>query len=246
MSDINAPIPYRWNLGWGSGVCGKPIVNPLLKAVIESDIAEMDRLAALGATLHACDANTLRRVLHHKVTSYVVMKWLLRHGLSRVDPDPVRLDAQSSLCPNGYSWGLIGRAYYLKAYEVMDLLAAHGFREFYCYDPMWSDGWEADKHILRNGDERGLKILLENGYVFEDSRFYRPYFQRYVMERPQVRRKSIGLDFCNTGREVPLPAYERVPLIFGRREAQARNARLREDYEDRVRARREFLQCHGK
>lgn len=34
MADINAPISYRWTLGWGSEVPGEPVVNLLLKVVI--------------------------------------------------------------------------------------------------------------------------------------------------------------------------------------------------------------------
>lgn len=34
-------------------------------------------------------------------------------------------------------------------------------------------------------------------------------------------------------------------MIFGRKEAKARNARRREDYEDRARAHREFVQAYG-
>lgn len=250
MANINSPIPYQWRLGWGEGVGGQPIVTPLLKAVIEKNLPEMERLAAQGASLKASDKTTLRRILFHVADCYPVMEWLVKHGVSRIGHD---LDVNGNngindaqcLSPAGYSWGLTARAYYLKAYDVMDLLAAHGFDNFTCYDLGWDEAWEADDHILRKGDAKGLKVLLENGYVFQDFPFYRKYYELYVLGRAQVRRRTIGLDHCKFSKSVPSPRYEDEPLIFGRKEAKARNARRREDYEDRARAHREFVQAYG-
>ena len=247
---INQPIPYRWQLGWGEGVGGRPIVTLLLKAVIEKNVVEMERLAAQGASLKSSDPTTLRRILFHVADSYPVMKWLVDHGVSRIGHDLDRngnngINDAQCLSPAGYMWGLTARAYYLKAYDVMDLLAAHGFDNFTCYDLGWADSWEADDHILRTGDPVGLKVLLENGYVFQDYPFYRRHYENYVLGRAQVKRKTIGLDGCKFRTSVPSPRYEDEPLIFGRREAQERNARRREDYEDRVRAHREFAKSYG-
>ena len=125
----------------------------------------------------------------------------------------------------------------------MDLLAAHGFNDFRCYDDfLWDGYWEADDHILREDDPKGLKVLLENGYVFSDLPFYRKYYELYVLDRPQVKRKTIGLDNWKFKESVPEPKYEAEPWIFGRKEAKERNARRYEDYEDRVRAHSEFVQ----
>ena len=41
----NEPIPYRWTLGWDEGmVSPRPTVNRLLKAMIEKNANEMERL----------------------------------------------------------------------------------------------------------------------------------------------------------------------------------------------------------
>ena len=43
--DINEPISYRWTLGWDEGmVSPRPTVNRLLKAMIEKNANEMERL----------------------------------------------------------------------------------------------------------------------------------------------------------------------------------------------------------
>ena len=50
--DINEPIPYRWTLGWDEGmVSPRPTVNRLLKAMIEKNANEMERLFQQGASV---------------------------------------------------------------------------------------------------------------------------------------------------------------------------------------------------
>lgn len=179
------------------------------------------------------------------------MEWLVRHGVSRIGNDidvngNNGINDKQCISPAGYLWGLTARAYYLKAFDVMDLLTAHGFDNFTCYDQGWSSSWDADDHILRTGGPKRLKVLLENGYVIGTFTVYeRRHYENYVLGRPQVRRKTIGSDSCKFSKSVPAPKYEDEPLIFGRKEAKARNARRREDYEDRVRAHREFVQAFG-
>lgn len=149
------------------------------------------------------------------------------------------INEKKCISPYGFFWGLTARAYYLKAYDVMALLAANGFDEFACYDKGWNDTWYADKHIWRTGDLKALRILLENGYVYDLAS------EKYILGRPQVRRKTIGLDPAKFHKSISPPKYEDEPLFFGRKEAKARNARRREDYEDRVRAHKEFQNSFG-
>ena len=251
MNSIDEAISYTWTLGWGEQLSKwKPIVNRLLKAIIEENVAEIDALLAEGASLKACDSITLRRVLYHVADNYPVMARLVANGVSRIgnDIDTIGnngINDVKCLTPSGYRWGLTARAYYLKAYDVMDLLAANGFDDFACYDNGWDETWEADDHILRTGDEKGLKILLENGYVFSCSPFYRSQYEKYVLNRTQVKRKTAGLDPLKFKNAAPQLSYEEEPLLFGRKEAKARNARRREDYEDRVRALKEFRDAFG-
>lgn len=247
MVNINAPIRYKWNLGWGEGIGqDRPVVNLLLKAIIEKNVVEMDKLYKQGASLKACDKTTLRRVLFHVVDNYPVMEWLVKHGVSRIGRDVDingnnGINDEISISPAGYQWALAGRAYYLKAYNVMNLLCAYGFSEFGCYEEGWEDTWYADRQIFRTGDEKAIKILLENGYIFDDWRDY----EKYVLPRSQVKRKTIGLDPLKFSRGIPTPSYETVPLLFGKKDVERRNKRRQEDYEDRVRAYKEFINAFG-
>lgn len=251
MGNINEPIPYNWTLGWGRGCTGRPVVNRLLKAVLDNDVDEMDRLFAQGATLRACDPTTYKRVLYHVAGNYPVMVRLVQHGLSRVGRDAERYGDNGTnplqcMTPSGCFWGLIARAYRLGAYNVMELLARNGFNEFDYYDKGWPDVRRADVEMLQSGDERAIRILLEHSYDRWDAGpFYRRQYENYVVNRTQIRRKSIGLDDCKFYNGPGSPRYEEVPLLFGRKDAQARNARRREDFEDRVRAYREYKASFG-
>lgn len=251
MNQINEPIYYNWKLGWGDGIgSSQPIVNPLLKAIIEKDVNEMDRLFAAGASLKKCDQTTFRRALFHVIDSYPVMCRLVKHGFSRIGHDIDSLgnngiNDQECLTPGGYRWGVIARAYYLGAYDVMDLLASHGFNHFNCYTEGWADSEDMDYVIFKKDDRKAIQILLENSYDIGVGPFYRRCYEKYVINQPQVRRKSIGLE-DNIFRITPqMRSLEKVPLIFGRKEAIYRNSRRREDYEDRVRAFNEFKATYG-
>ena len=247
MENINETIPYNWKYGWEGLSEPAPKVNRLLKAIIERNIVEMSSLVEQGASLKESDKTTLSRIIFHVMDSYPVMEWLVKHGVSRIGHD---LDAagnngineKNCISPYGYSWGLSGRAYYLKDYELMNLLCQHGFDDFGCFDEGWANTFYADSYILKEGDEKGLKILLENGYVIS---FWQDY-KKYVLNRSQIIRKSIGLDSCLFRKKVePKPQYEKVPLLFGKREVQRRNRRRDEDYADRLRVHSEFISSYG-
>ena len=124
MYEINEPIAYNWTLGWSvDGMSNpKPIVNRLLKAIIEKDICQMENLYRKDATLEEANKETFERILYHVIDTYDVINWLVQHGMS--------CDVFSyCIEPDGYIWGLMARAWYLHAYDVMDLLAYHGFNE---------------------------------------------------------------------------------------------------------------------
>lgn len=251
MYSIDEPINYNWQLGWGEGI-GEPypVVNRLLKAIIDKDVNEIDKLFAAGASLKNCNKATFQRVLYHVVDSYPVMCRLVKHGFSRIGHDIDSLgdngiNDQECLTPGGYRWGVIARAYYLGSYDVMDLLASHGFNKFNCYTEGWAESEYMDYIIFKKDDRKAIKILLENSYNNWDGLFYGRCYEQYVLNQPQVRRKSIGLEgniFRITPQMMPL---EQVPWIFGRKEAIYRNNRRREDYEDRVRAFNEFKLAYG-
>lgn len=76
--DINEPISYRWTLGWDEEgmISPKPTVNRLLKAMIEKNVGEMERLFQQGASLKKTDKETLRRVFYHVLDDYDVVACL--------------------------------------------------------------------------------------------------------------------------------------------------------------------------
>lgn len=251
MTDVNAPIQYNWRLGWNGVSEPYPVVTPLLKAILEKDMNKVNELEKQEASLKACDKTTFGRIVFHVADNYPVMEWLVNHGMSRIAKDidvngNNGINEEKCISPHGYQWGLPARAYYLKAYDVMDLLCAHGFSDFCCYDEGWEDTWYADNYIFNIGDERAINILLSNGYIFGSNVKGCQYYEKYVLNRNQVKRKSIGLDNCKWGDGIPRPKYEDVPLIFGKKEVIARNNRRREDYEDRVRAYNEFVSAFGR
>lgn len=256
MANINDPIRYDWKLGWREMGSPYPKVTRLLKAVIEKDVEAMNYLAARGASLKASDEPTLQRIIFHVIDSYPVMKWLVDHGMSRMGRD-IDVNGNNGIndncCirPSGHFVSVTALAYHIKAYDVMDLLCAHGFDELDYYDPKGVE-YCVDKEIFKNGDKEGRRILLENGYTYEQLRSHYDYYagisycNEYILDQPQVKRKTVGLDPMKFRGKIPAPEYEKVPLIFGRKGAQRRNQRRREDHQDRVRAYSQFVFSFGK
>lgn len=240
MFDLDKPIPYKWPYRWEEHVKDAPVMNRLLKAILEEDVREMNCLFVNGATLRGCDTETLRTVLYFVAGSLPVMRCLVQNGLSRLMGEPYGAESYNEcITPGGYCPGLIARAYHCGAYDVMDLLAQNGFDSFYYYEGS-DEGYYVDHYIIRNKDERGLKILMENGYRFRKSEY-----EQLVINRPQVKRKSLGLDSGRFWDNIPEPELESVPLVFGRKGAQYRNERRIEDYKDRLRAHEEFKMFMG-
>lgn len=241
MIDIDKPIPYKWPYRWEQHVKEAPVMNRLLKAILEKDVPEMNCLFANGATLGGADTETLQTVLCIVADNLPVMRCLVQHGLSRLMVESyVAKECNVCITPGGYCPGLIARAYHLGAYDVMDLLAQNGFNYFNYYDGL-DEQYYVDHYIIRNKDERGLKILIENGYVFRKREY-----QEFVINRPQVKRKSLGLDSRRFWNEIPEPILESVPLVFGRKDAQYRNERRIEDYKDMLRVHEEFKILMGR
>ena len=110
-----------------------------------------------------------------------------------------------------------------------------------CYDSGWSKAWYADKAIFANQDIKAIDILLSHGYVIGSDELY----ERYVLMRKQIKRKTIGLDPCLLWDVPSPPSYESVPLFFGKKAALYRNQRRKEDYEDRLREYQRFVNWFG-
>lgn len=244
MYNINEPIAYNWTFGWSvDGMSNpKPIVNRLLKAIIEKDTSQMEDLYRKNATLEEINKETFERVLYHVIDTYDVISWLVKHGMS---------SDVFSYCiePDGYIWGLIARAWYLHAYDVMDLLAYHGFdRLSFCIN---GKGWNIESLIFERDDVRAMKILKEHGYIEDEDYVYGypyPIYRRqypnskvtaYLEENPIIIRKSMGLDNFKF-HKIPKPELERETL-FHRKEIRKRNEIKIVDYNDRIRAQKEYL-----
>ena len=273
MNKIDEPISYRWPYSW-EGMPGKPVVNRLLAAIIEGDILKMKYLFSQGADIFSSEGDTRHRVLFEIANNYEIMKCLVDNGMTLLyrDKNHRKMPTASGwsvtegecLDWRGRTWGLMGSAYWYGAYDVLELLAANGYddygttRSFYFLDDGEFETLDYDMMCRR--DYRGLQIQMEHGYRFYKYPGSADRYRWYVLEEPQVIRKSIGLDYHARFGTVYDPGseenhleghywwcrYEDVPLIFGRKEAIERNKRREEDYYDRLRAQRDFLSAMKK
>lgn len=236
---------YTWRYGWSGS--HEPVVTPLIYAIVEKDVSEMERLFAMGFSWEGLDENTFQRALYLVVDDYPVMECLVKNGFSVIEnftrlatgKTTVRI-SEECVSPEGYVSGLCGKAYFSGAYDVMELLVSNGFSAFFCYEKGWAKARKADEEMFDSHDEQGIRILMEHGYSVGCD-----YYKEYVLNRPQVPRKSLGLCGSKYIREIPACGLEKVPLFSGRSAAKARNARRQEDYEDELRMRREFEQSIG-
>lgn len=252
---VNDPIHYRWTLGWDpEGITEpKPVVNPLIKALLEHDYQEMDVLYRKGARLNAANNDTLLRTLFHIAGDYRTIRWLVEHGLygdSYMRHDKDGANGSECVGPDGYITGAIARAWILGSYESMALLASRGFD--YMHICVGGEKWELDELICQKNDVRAMRLLREHGYRVQPwdhedwnfKRLKRKFPTSTVIkdmeEHPLVKRKSVGLDGERLA-VAPLEGPKLVKVRFFHREEDERwNALERADYDDRVRAQKEF------
>ncbi len=160
----------------------------------------------------------------------------------------------SVLVRTGICEGPIARAWYVKAYDVMELLAYYGFDKMsFCIN---GEGWYIDELIFKCGDLRGIKILKEHGYMEDENYVYGyPYsvlrqkfpnskVTAYLNNNPLIKRKSVGLDDFRF-HEIPKLNLEKVG-IFHRKETIRRNEYRTADYNDRIRAQKEYRKTFPK
>lgn len=238
--DINGVIQYKWTFGWTSENMSEPapIVNRLLKAIIEGDIHQMDELYKQGAALSKMHRATFERALFHIIGEYDTISWLIRHGMTAESTrDCIGID--------GYIWGLLARAWYVRAYDVMELLAYFGFDwTVFCIN---GNGYNAVEEIFKKDDIRAMRILKEHGFIEEYGYAHSVYRLKYpnskvtfyLEEYPVIKRKSVGLDNFKF-RTIPKPELEKKGL-FNRKKVQERNEIRIADYNDRLRAQKEYL-----
>lgn len=259
LMSINDPIAYSWTLGWDPAgmLIPRPIVNPLLKAIIERDYEAMDSLCKRGARLSSVNDTTFRRVLYHVAGDYRTVKWLIDHGMygdSEVGYAKEGVDGNECTDPSGYTWGLLPRAWYLWSYESMELLAARGFD----YMTICAGGKSCslDDAICFADDVRAMRIMREHGYLVRpwqpsadanykrlSGRYPNSDVVRDIKENPLVTRKSIGLDSsrCNAGRHSRFAPLPEPVLVQAHNDGQRRRNELEQaDHKDWLRAQEEY------
>jgi len=154
---------------------------------------------------------------------------------------------------NGYTWGLMSRACYLRNYKIMDLLARYRF-----YDMLLvinGTNYRIEGLIFERDDLTGLRILYENGDgprddFFNDfgnpltflkwkSMYPNKKVTKYLDENLYPRRRSMGLD-GGAFTEIEYPYQEKLGLLH-RKERKIRNEYRVLNYKDRIRAKRDYL-----
>lgn len=251
--DINEPIPYRWTLGWDEGMVNpKPMVNRLLKAMIDKNANEMERLFQQGASLKKTDKETLQRVLYHVLDNYDVISCLVRHGFTSQYGAMLRKSDyyadDECISPYAYYSGLPGRAWELKSYKVLKLLVDQGFEEmsFKPKDQMY----DAEELSYEREEIEVIKLFLENGRLiehYENRYFFRRFpnnkLTKFLEGHPFIKRRSALLDPC-LFKKIPEPKLVKMGF-FGRKAAQEKNERILADYNDRVAAQKRFIEQAG-
>ena len=253
--------PYRWN----NMVTKHPIISPMINAIIDDDIEALKQMRAEGMNLIDSDDGTLRRALFEKMESHDLMKLLIEDeyitSFRSAESDFYHAKyVDSCLDENGYPWGLMSRACYFCDYEIMDLLARYRFddsrlvinRTDYCIEGL----------IFDRDDLTALRILYENGYTHDDvfNGFGGPFafykwrtmypdkiVTRYLNENLYPKRRSMGLD-KSAFMKIDYPYQEKLGLLH-RKEIKTRNEYRVLNYQDRIRAQKEYwkwLQDIGK
>ena len=161
IMSINDPINYQWQWGWDGMSDSKPTVNRLIKAMLERNIGEMERLFSVGAAWEACNENTFGRTLFIVMDDYSLIKCLVKHGFTAIYTEGSNKQCYDS---QGYCWGYIGRAWTVKAFDVMELLAQNGFNNMIIHHNNNGDYVNLDEVSFMYNDIRTAKISeMENG-----------------------------------------------------------------------------------
>lgn len=245
--DINAPIQYEWKLGWDKDGMSesRPTVNPLLKAIIEKDVDEMERLFAQGATLKKINKSTLERAVFHILDDYQVVSCMVKHGFHGFFG---AFEYFECVAPDAYIWKPLARAWYLGAYSVFELLAKYGFSNQLWFCIGGEVTYDVEKLIVAKNDLRAAKILLEYGYPRVSFEFLRNQYpnsnvMRYLDEHPVLNRKLLSLDNCRF-KTIKKPEMEK-PGLFNRKRVEKRNSDMMADYMNRLEAQQNLRKLLG-
>lgn len=235
----------------------EPVVNPLIKAIIEHDYASMDNLYTNGARLSSCHEETLQVALFYSIDDYRTMSWVIDHGLyGRLNARNARSDWLCRECvdSDGYSWDLLSRAWFVDAYDVMELLIERGLGEQFPQYCMRGVGFKLLYQMFKQQDIKGVRLLRAHGYQLKpwdpSVNHYNLLKEEYpnslvvcdIENHPLVTRKGFGMDvhFLTAARgSIKAPKLRQVRFLH-RKEDQRWNELESADYADRVRAQKEF------
>ena len=244
--DINEPIQYFWKWGWAGMSEGKPIVNRLLKAMLDHDVVEINRLFSRGARLSKCNQDTLGRCLFIVMDDYDVIKTLIDHGFSALYYDSEFSEEDTCYDGEGYCWGYPGRAWYLQAYKVFELLVQNGFKNMSFFSK--GEVYSVDRVIFKKNDVNIAKILLENGYSRKEMERFaeknpNSKVSLFLEKNPLVPRKTIAISDYKY-REYPKPEIVKPGILF-RKMIQQENELLLADYNDFISTQKKYIESIG-
>ena len=226
--DINEEINYVWQFGWDKKGYGesRPIVNRLLRAIIEKNVDEMESLFAEGASMEKIHRVSFERTLYFVLDDINVIQSLIEHGFQGFYGCFMSFECIDN---ESYCKRLTYRAAEIKSYDVMELLIQNGFS----YNGNFDEYWFKNEEILP------IKILLENGrprnyFDAERKKYPRSKVTQFLNDNPFISRKTILLD-PDKYRKIPKPTLKKVGFLF-RKSIEEENHFLMRDYEDRIAA----------
>lgn len=246
--DINKPIPYRWQWKW-IDMPGVPVVNPLMKAIIERNIPEMYALVQRGASLKALDKYTLKRVLWQHIKDVRIFKFFVDQGARYYWRDLDNISSMIDECTNdiGYSSGTVAWAYYCGAYDVFELLLSCGYiNKYICFNGAQDKTTDLIKVIFERNDVNAVKLLMEYGLSrseienkYNENYYYDNPCYQYIINNIVFHRKSYVLN-NRLFYQIPQPELIK-PGLFNKKKVLAYNEALMEDYRDQLRVQQEFM-----
>lgn len=207
MSNLDAPIYYNFPWSWSESCLGrKPVINPLMKAIIEQNISEMYSLINRGAKIEALDRLTLQKTIWYHIKNIKIFQFFIDNGARGYYQQGYFVNDKISRlienCVNdhrdGYSAATVAWAYYCGAYDVFELLLSNGyFGKNICFDGAKNQSTDLIKVIFERNDVNTIKMLMEygcprseidngyNAYHYSDNPCY-----QYVMNNIVYHRKS--------------------------------------------------------
>lgn len=244
-TDINRPISYMWKFGW-DGMVGNPVVNPLMKAIIESNYPEIKRLIVNGASPKLLEKNTLQRVLFIKIKDYRIISLFTALGARYYYPDVISEALKECLDEHGHILHTVTCAYSSGAYDVFELLLSAGYFDLDLIDMIFSmDDLNSMKLLMNYGFEK--RIVTDSTYFYNGINHHRYYLKhyentkcyQYLTNTIVFRRKSYAIS-PNLIYSIPKPVLEK-PGFFNRKKVEAYNQAIMDDYYDQVRVQKELI-----